>query len=156
MSYRMCIENTQLFGNNEDYPEWEEFIKTQDVKFDGDGCYSGYITDVQKMFEVIDAITRRLINEQHEKVLRGDTDYKGDPKKELTDWSNSMYLNENTPILMFNKMIVENAICFMPYIAYKAVEKKIETVRGEHKNTGVSWYIKYKIKPGKKIRVCMS
>ena len=79
MSYRTRVNNTQIFGNNEYYIEWEHFIKSQGIEIDDDGCYDGEITDVMGMFDAIDKITKRLIRKRHFEVLNGETDYEGKP-----------------------------------------------------------------------------
>ncbi len=154
MSYRTNIDNTQIFGNNEYYQEWMDFIKSKGIEVDEDGHYDGEIDDVQGIFVVIDKITRRLINERHEEVLNGKKNFKGEPVKELTDLSGSLYLDDETPILMFNRMMIEEAYCFLPYQVYLAVEDKIERVKGAYEKDGVDWsFVTYKLKDGEKIRV---
>ena len=34
MSYRTYVEGVQIFGNNEGYNEWIEFIRSQGIKID--------------------------------------------------------------------------------------------------------------------------
>ena len=34
MSYRTYIEDTQIFGNNECYKDWIEFIKSKNIEVD--------------------------------------------------------------------------------------------------------------------------
>lgn len=153
MVYRTYIENIQIFGNDEYYPEWIDFIKSKAIEVDEDGLYEGEIEDIQGMFEVIDKITRRLINERHERVEKGKKDFKGNPLRELTDLSDSIWLDEDTPILMFNKQIVENAYCFLPYQVYLAVEDKIK-LTNDYSINGINWaFCSYKIKDGEKIEV---
>ncbi len=154
MSYRTEIDNTQIFGNNEYYEEWIDFIKSKGIEVDEDGSYDGEIDDIQGMFEVIDKIARRLIKERHEEVLNGKKNFKGEPVKELTDLSGSIYLDDETPILMFNQMMIEEAYCFLPYQVYLAVKDKIEPTKDVYKKDGLEWFFcSYKIKDREKIRV---
>lgn len=154
MSYRTSVNNTQIFGNNEYYIEWENFIKSQGIEIDDEGCYDGEITDVMGMFNTIDKITKRLIEERHLKVLNGETDYEGKTLPELTDLSDSAWLKDNIPIFMFNKQIVENAYCFLPYQVYLAVEDVIERTSEVYKKDDIEWFCcTYKLKDGEKIRV---
>ena len=37
MSYRTRINNIQIFGNDECYPEWMDFLKSKDIEIDEDG-----------------------------------------------------------------------------------------------------------------------
>lgn len=154
MSYRVYVNDTQIFGNNDSYTEWEEFVKSQGIEVGEDGEYDGEITDVQGMFEVIDKITRRLIAERHEEVLRGETDFKGCPKRELTDLTGSMWLKDDVPLLMFGQQMVENAFCFLPYQLYVAVKDVIKYCPEDYEKDGVDWTLcKYKIKDGEKIHI---
>ncbi len=150
MSYRTYVNDIQVFGNNEYYPEWGEFITSKGIEIDEDGCYEGEIDDVMGMFEVVDKITRRLINEQHQRVLNKEKDFMGNPETELTDLSHSRWLDEKHPILTFNERMVSNAYCFLPYQVYLAVEDIIE----ETHCTDSKWaFHTYKLKDGKKISV---
>ncbi len=154
MSYRTTVNGTQIFGNNEYYIEWENFIKSQGIEIDEEGCYDGEITDVMGMFDAIDKITKRLIEERHFKVLNGETDYDGKPLTELTDLSDSMFLEGDRPILMFNRQMIENAYCFLPYQVYRVVEDVIERTKSIYEKDGTEWICcTYKLKDGEKIRV---
>lgn len=150
MSYRTYVNDTQVFGNNEYYSEWEEFITSKGIKINEDGCYEGEIDDVMGMFEVVDKITRRLINEQHQKVINKEKDFMGNPYTELTDLSNSCWLDGEHSILMFNERMVSNAYCFLPYQVYLAVEDIIEETRCTDPKWG---FHTYKLKDDKKISV---
>lgn len=154
MAYRTRINGVQIFGNNEYYEEWADFLKSKGIEIDEDGCYDGEIDDVMGMFETIDKITKLLIKEQHESVEKGVKDFMGNPSKELADLSNSMWLSDTTPVLIFNQQMIENAYCFLPYQVYKAVEDLIEKVPGRYKKDDVDWaFCTYKLKEGKKIKV---
>ena len=108
------------------------------------------------MFNVIDKITRRLIDERHNEVVLGEKNWDGKPYRELTDLTDSMWLNKNTPLLMFNRMMIENAYCFLPYQVYVAVKDMIETADKPYidNDTDCEWYCcSFKLKEGKKIHV---
>ena len=148
MSYRTRVNGVQIFGNNEYCKEWVEFLQSKGVEVDEDGCYDGEIDDVMGMFEVIDKITKRLIRERHEEVERGVFIY------ELTDFSKSYFLDDETSRWAFNKHIIKNGYCFLPYQVYKAVEDVIENTDEQYKKDGVDWcFYTYKLKSGEKIRV---
>ena len=155
MSYRTYINGTQIFGNNESYQEWIDFIKSKGIEVGEEGQYDGYITDLQGMFNVIDKITQNLINKRHEEVLKGEKDWEGKPYRELTDLSESMWLADNTALLMYNMQMINHAYCFMPYQAYKAVENIIEISDKPYiSEDGREWYCcTYKLKEGKMIHV---
>lgn len=90
MAYRTRVDGYQIFGNNDYFEEWAEFIRSNGIEISEEGIYEGEITDVQGMFDVIDKITKKLIAEKHEMVLKGIKDWNGKPIKELTDLSDSM------------------------------------------------------------------
>jgi len=123
MSYRTYIENTQVFGNNDYYKEWADFIESQGIKIDEDGAYDGEITDAQGMFDVINKITKELIKERHKQVEKGETCF-GKPYKELADLTDLIHEDEN--ILFSNMYMINHTYCFLPYQVYKAVEDKLE------------------------------
>lgn len=155
MSYRTRVNGTQIFGNNEYYEKWADFIKSQGIEIDEDGIYDGDIEDLQGMFNVIDTITRELINERHNQVVEGDLTWDGKPYRELTDLSESMWLTDRTPLLMYNIQMVDHAYCFLPYQVFKAVEDIIEKSDVPYiSDDGKEWYCcSYKLKEGKKIHV---
>lgn len=154
MSYRTKINGTQIFGNNDFYQEWIDFIRSEGIEVDEDGAYDGYIKNLQGMFDVIDRIAKLLINDRHEQVVAGET-YRGKPYKELTDLSDSMWLDDKTPLLMYNMQIIKNAYCFLPYQVFKAVEDIIEMSDTPYiGKDGKEWYCcSYKLKAGKKIHI---
>ncbi len=155
MSYRTYINDMQIFGNNEGYDEWFDFIQSKGIRIDEDGIYDGYIDDLQGMFDVIDKITQNLIDKRHEEVLKGEKNWDGKPYKELTDLSDSMWLADNTPLLMYNMQMINHAYCFMPYQVFKAVEDIIERSDKPYiGENGREWFCcTYKLKAGKKIHV---
>ena len=48
MSYRTYVNDVQVFGNNEYYPEWIEFIKTQGIDVNENGNYENFILKCQE------------------------------------------------------------------------------------------------------------
>ena len=38
MSYRTSVNGVQIFGNNEYYKEWTDFLKSKGIEIDEDGC----------------------------------------------------------------------------------------------------------------------
>ena len=154
MAYRTIINNVQVFGNNEYYEEWITFLRSKGFKIDEDGCYDGEIDDVMELFDVIDKITRKLINERHKDVEQGRKNFDGKPLKEMTDLSDSIWLTDDTPILMFNQQMMECAYCFLPYQVYMAVKDVIEIADNHYEKDGVDWiFCTYKLKDGEKIKV---
>jgi hypothetical protein len=66
LSYRTRINNVQIFGNNEYYSEWIEFIKSQSIAVGEDGDYDGEIVDVMNALKVIENIVLRIEKEHRE------------------------------------------------------------------------------------------
>ena len=158
MSYRTEINNFQVFGNNEYYQEWIDFLKSENIEIDEEGSYDGYIDNLQGMFNTIDKITRRLINERHDEIVNVKRNNKWGgkpyPHRELTDLSDPLWLNDETPILMWNKQMIENAYCFLPYQVFEAVKDIIEISEEVYKDGTITWDMcSYKLKDGKKIHV---
>lgn len=167
MSYRVSLDNFQIFGNGESYDEWDEFIKSQGIAIDEEGCYDGEITDVMGIFVTIDKIIRRLQKEFHERVAKQDPEevkrYREAGKTrfihhEMTDFSDSMFLAPDTPWLEFNLEMINGSYCFLPYQVLQAIKPKIEKVHydshKDYKINGVDWwYCYYQIKPGMTIHV---
>lgn len=155
MSYRTNLNGKQIFGNDVCFEEWIEFIKSEGIKVDSDGCYKGEIKNVMGMFATVDKIIKRMIKERHDNVLQGVSTRTGKPLPELTDLSNSEFLNDETSILEFNMHVVRNAYCFYPYHVYLAVENVIERAYDEiYQDDEIDWSLcTYRVKKGKKIRV---
>lgn len=152
MSYRTSVNGVQIFGNNEYYQEWADFLQSEGIEIDEDGLYEGYITNLQGMFNVVDKITRRLIDERHQEIVNGETRF-GEPLRELTDLSRSAWLNEKTPLLMWNMEMIRYAYCFLPYQVFKAVEDIIEPSDRPYADDKDWFCCSYKLKEGKQILV---
>lgn len=60
MSYRTYVNGHQLFGNNEAFPEWHEFLLSQGVEIDDEGNYDGEIHDFMAALIVMENIVERL------------------------------------------------------------------------------------------------
>lgn len=153
MSYRTNVNRHQIFGNNEYYTEWADFLKSEGIEVDEEGLYDGDIDNLKGMFDVIDTITRGLINDRHNQVLLGELTLEGKPYKELTDLSDSMWLNDKTPLLMYNIQMIEHAYCFLPYQVFKAVEDIIEECEHDDPGAVTLGYRCYRLKDGNKIHV---
>lgn len=153
MSYRTSVNGTQIFGNNEYYPEWIEFLKSEGIEVDEDDGYDGYISNLKGMFDCIDEITKRLINNWHEKVERQELDWNDKPYRELTDLSNSIWLKNDASILMFNIQMIENAYCFLPYQLFMAIANLIEKCKHDDPGAVALGYRYYRLKDDERIYV---
>ena len=154
MSYRTCIDGEQIFGNNEYYEEWIEFIKSQGITVGEDDEYEGETVDVEGLFKTIDKIARRLIKERHERVVNGET-FMGEPIHELADLSNSMFLSDRDPVLVFNLEMVKHAYIFLPYAVYNILRDKLEKdYEHPYEDGELNWcFCSYRLKDGEKIKL---
>ena len=89
-------------------------------------------------------------------MLKGEKWF-GKPIHELTDLSNSIWLDKETPLLMYNMMMIEEAYCFLPYQIFKSVEDIIEKAEKTYVDDYKKWFCcSYKLKDGKRIHVYAS
>lgn len=56
MSYRTYVNGVQIFGNNECYPIWLDFLKSQGVTIGPEGEYDAQITDFMGAMEACENI----------------------------------------------------------------------------------------------------
>ena len=173
MSYRTYVNNTQIFGNNEFYPEWINFIVEQGIAIDDDYCYDGEIKDFMAALETVEKIVMRLEGERKENrknleeklsKLEMTEEEKEERRKRtygvksLFDWTNiydeiDQEDDEDrfrTSLFDHLTEIVDSSCAFMPYVLYKACEDKLEQVTPFSIN-GHSHC--FKIKDGEKIIV---
>ena len=139
MSFRHYIDGVQIFGNNDYYPEWEDFLEKNGVKVDkDDGFYEGYITDVKGMFETIDTIVRNTLKETEGRIA--DLNYG---------------IKDDMSILEMNKCVIDHYYIFLPLQVLNVVKDKLELDRGYKDDRGIQWFpmSSYKLKDGMKIRV---
>lgn len=139
MSFRHYIDGVQIFGNNDYYPEWEDFLEKNGVKVDkDDGFYEGYITDVKGMFETIDTIVRNMLKETEGRIA--DLNYG---------------IKDDMPILKMNQYAIDHYYIFLPLQVLNVVKDKLELDRGYKDDRGIQWFFKssYKLKDGMKISV---
>lgn len=57
MSYRTSVNGIQIFGNNDYFDPWIDFIKSQGIEVDSEYNYHGYIThDIDEALKIIERI----------------------------------------------------------------------------------------------------
>lgn len=156
MSYRTNVNNYQIFRNNDYYPEWIEFIVSQGIQVDEDGCYDGNITDFMGMLVTVEKITMKLNKERKRLIEKSDTN-KG---KLLFDFTNipdevEREIAENDVFCtsLFDRLseTIDNNYAFMPYALYLACKDKLEEA-GVFSTEG--HFLCYKLKEGETIPVC--
>ena len=173
MSYRTYVNDVQVFGNNEFYPEWIDFIAEQGIAIDDDYCYEGEITDFMAALETVEKIVMRLEAERRENRKNLEerlskmeiTEEEKEERrkrtygvKSLFDWTNTYdEINQEDKEDRFRNSlfdhlteIVDSGYAFMPYALYKACEDKLEKVIPFSTN---GHFHCFKIKDGEKIIV---
>lgn len=156
MSYRTKINGTQIFGNNECYQEWVDFIKSQGIEVGKEGNYEGEITDFMKALEVIEQITMNKHKERQERIkssnydqkLKGLFDFRSIPRNiEETDPDDEFrcsLFDEELNVILYSYAL-------LPYQFYLACKDKLEQERlfftPGHLNC-------YKLKEGETLHVC--
>lgn len=134
MSYRVWVNHHQLFGNNESYPEWEEWVGSQGIEIGPDGNYEFYTKDFNGMMQAVEKIVIRLIKERHEDVLKGRKYFdfrinKEVPYHELGDYSNileGVEKNQNIPFHYYLRDLIENGYFFLTYRLFDICRDKLE------------------------------
>lgn len=66
MAYRTYVNDVQVFGNNEYYEEWFEFLRKQGIEPDEEYGYDCRITDFMGAIEACEAIVLRIDAERLE------------------------------------------------------------------------------------------
>lgn len=149
MSYRTYINDTQVFGNNEYYPEWIAYLKSKGIEENEDGCYEGELTDFMEALDIIEEIVMNMEKERRENKKNGERFH----ATSIFDLGNiyDNVLNNPTEESLLDKEMhyVENGYMFLPYAFYKACEDIIE-----YKGIGLGKHIRiYELKKGCKITV---
>lgn len=156
MSYRTYINGVQIFGNNETYPEWIDFISSQNIEIDERSIYKGTITDFMGALVVMEKITLRLSKQRSDMIEKNGT--LNGRFRELFDWSNiPLKLEEEDKEdkyreSLFDKLVnlVNDSYAFLPYSFYLACEDMLE----KDKTFSTDGHFRcYKLKEGKTIEV---
>lgn len=155
MSYRTYIEDEQVFGNNEYYSEWIEFVKSQGIEVDEDGCYSGEIKEFMPALFVVESIVLRLNREREalKEKWNGRLSFER-PILSLFDFQNipPKVENQDYETSLFDELfgIVKNSYAFMPYAFFKACEDKLEK---DHVFATPNHFYCFKLKVGETIHI---
>lgn len=96
MGYRVKINGHQLFGNNESYIKWNEYLKTQGIEIDEDDCYEGTITDFMGALSVIEEIVMDIENDRQTRIkefnkVASDLRDKGVTENEIQDMKHNTF-----------------------------------------------------------------
>lgn len=152
MSYRTKVNGTQIFGNNECYPEWIEFIQSQGIEVDEDACYEGEITDVMGAITTIEKIILRLESGRREKqpISTSLFDFRKDYDEIIEQ--DIKFPNDDHNTSLTDKMMElrKNAYIFMSCLFIDACGDMIER---DHTFAVPQHYLCYKVKEGCAIKV---
>lgn len=144
MSYHVYIDGVQLFGNDEDIPAWNDFIKSQGIEIDEDThAYEGEITDFMGMIQCLELIVKRIQSDLYPVVFRGPKDenlsFRGNQQSildcsyifdKLNDHITSgTTLGKGTSLLDELLDIVKNGCGFIPYLAYVVCKPKLKPAK---------------------------
>ena len=153
MSYRTTIEGVQIFGNNDCYQTWIDFIKSQGIVVDADNGYEGEITDFMGAVMAIEEIVMSLAKKRNElRTMHGD--HMGRVAlKHLFDFSHvAESVEKCEDSYLFDELfdVIDTSYMFIPYVFFQACEEKLERMDaysiGERYNC-------YKLKEGMTIHV---
>ena len=158
MSYRTYANDVQIFGNGEYYSEWFEFLKSQKIEINEEGCYRGEITDFMGAVTTIEKIVLRLNKEQEERKERFGGKIGRYKIQSLFDFtSNINRVVEQTPdetsgFSVLDKLfdIVNMTYAFMPYVFFQACEEDLETIDAY---STPNHFRCFKLKEGKTIHI---
>ena len=159
MSQRTYVNDVQIFGNNEYYPEWIEFIKTQGIDVDEDGNYEGDITDFMAGLECVESIVLRMEKERQDQIKELSNKSSNFHKSSLFDLTNiyqesinALEENDEYEISLFDRLyqFLEDGYIFMPYAFFKACEDMLEK---DHAFSTKKHFNCFKLKKEKRIHV---
>ena len=161
MSYRTEVEGFQIFGNNESYKEWIEFIRSEGIEVDEEGYYEGNITNVMGAIKALEAIVLRLAEEReasNERMIKMGmtTNRRGYPWRGLFDLTNIITEVKNADkddkyeTSLLDRLIdaSENGYMFLPLTFINACGDKLEP---DHVFSTYQHFHCYKIKEGEVI-----
>lgn len=150
MSYRTKVNGTQIFGNNEWYEEWGEYLISKGIDIDDEGLYEGELDDFMEALEVIEKITMNIEAERRERKKAGEKFF-SQSIFDNGDIYNSLINDDKHYESLFDKEIeiIKCGYMFLPIQFFKAYKDIIE-----FEGLGLGKHVyKYKLREGCKIKV---
>ena len=154
MSYRTYAEGAQIFGNNEYYPVWLEFVASQGIDVDPEGCYAGNISDFTAALEACERIVFSL-EDQQTKAREKLPESMAKRFPSLFDLSSIAEKTRNPPAdqwspRLFDELcdLVESGLLFIPIAFFLACRNKLEPDPDCDTRSRA-----YRLKPGETIRI---
>lgn len=151
MSYRTKINGKQLFGNNEWYEEWGEYLISKGIEIDDEGLYEGELDNFMEALEVIEKITMNIEAKRRERKEAGGKFF-SQSIFDNGDIYDSLVNDDEHYESLFDKEveIIKYGYMFLPIQFFKACEDMLEYTGIDLK--GNRTYT-YKLKDGCKIKV---
>ena len=168
MSYRTYINGRQVFGNNDAFPEWIDFVKSQGIHVDPELRYEGDLYDFGEALSVTESIVLRLDAD----IARRRRDFEAsllDPssaaaKKHLLSYPDGLFDLEamraramdyrddprtGEALLDGLRELQETGYLFLPLRLYNACAELLEPLSPDetYRTCG------FRLKPGNKIRI---
>lgn len=144
MSYRTTVNDVQIFGNNESYDAWLDYIKSQGIKVNDEGNYEGDITDFHGALVAVESIVKDMMQKRKsdwekyrvhiESILKRDPEneyalkQKADQTHSYLDFSHyEKDIWEYHDSLLDTLFIIANqSYAFFPYTLYMACQDQLE------------------------------
>lgn len=164
MSYRTYVNDKQLFGNNESYGKWMDFIAKQGIEINEEGDYEGHITNFMGALEVLEEIALDIQKEREERIAEiKKSTRRDDPEtqEKMLSRVRSLYdlsyipsnITEDKYVRngLFDELyeLVNNGYLFLPMAFYLACKDQLQPAK-QHINK--RWR-SYELKPGQSIHV---
>ena len=147
MSYRTYINGTQVFGNDEYYPEWIKYLKSKGITIGEDDEYDGEIDDFMEALDVVESIVIRLEAERRERKKNGE-EFFSLSLFDLGSIYDAVVANPTQESILDKELYyLKNGYMFMPYAFFKACESILE-----YKGLSLKGKV-FKLKDGCKIKV---
>lgn len=171
MSYRTRVNDVQLFGNNESYPEWDAYIRSQGIEIGEEGQYDGELKDFHAGVLALEAAVKRLMAERREeaarlvpgldRILNADPENgrarerKEDLQRSYFDFSGyQRWLDDGTQTLFdICREIASTGYAFLPFTFWMACRDMLEQAEPGQDPDGACRIRKYKFKEGCTARV---
>lgn len=144
MSYRISVNGTQLFGNNENYPEWDAYVRSQGIEPDTDGAYDGDLKDFHAGVLALEACVKRLMAERK---ADAHADRKFGSYFDFSEYER--WIGENIQTV-FDVCweIASMGYAFMPFAFWMACRDMVEPMDPETEPDGALRVRKYRFKEG--------
>ena len=143
MSYRTEVNGVQIFGNNEYYPEWLDFIRSKGIEVGEEGQYNGAITDFMGAMDVCERIVLRIDDERaaaraelERRIERNDAEVDDWIRRQATslfDLSEIRRKIDKGPVNGYRTHLldelcglVDNGYLFIPMMLLRACQRDLE------------------------------